>query len=212
MGVALLALVIALGGTAWAANRIGTNQIRNQAVTTAKLKNNAVTFAKIRNNAVNSRKITDFGMLRNGIKAKATNGPSYDSARSAAPRKLLFQKGPLSLYAKCFHDTSVDEIYGEIYVGTKKPFSLMEGSDDLGGGTLAADYLNPNTPEIDRQLDTEYITGPGTSYDEGESMAAVPTGLAISFLTGIGVKNGPVLANGPYGPGNACIFQGAAFG
>ncbi len=43
-------------------------------------------------------------------------------------------------------------------------------------------------------------------------MMAAPGGPAISMVTGIGVKNGPALANGPYGPGNACIFQGGAFG
>ena len=34
MGVALLALAVALSGTAYAANKIGSNQIRKNAVTT----------------------------------------------------------------------------------------------------------------------------------------------------------------------------------
>ena len=38
MGVALLALVVAVGGTAVAANKIGTNQIKNNAVTKIKKK------------------------------------------------------------------------------------------------------------------------------------------------------------------------------
>jgi hypothetical protein len=207
----MLALLVALGGTAWAANSIGTNQIRNQAVTTAKIRNNAVTSPKIRKNAVNSWKIGDYGVLRN-VRVRATDGPDSNAARNAAPRKPLFWKGPLVLYAKCFRDTGANSLYGEIYVRTKKAFSIMEGTDDLEGGPLASDYLNPNTPEIDRQLDTQTLGGVATDYAEDESMVAIPGGPAVSFVTGIGVKNGPVLANGPYGPGNACLFQGGAFG
>ncbi len=47
MGVALLALAVALSGTAYAANKIGSNQIKKNAVTTSKIKKNAVTAAKI---------------------------------------------------------------------------------------------------------------------------------------------------------------------
>lgn len=64
MVVAVISLVIALGGGAWAAtnlprNSVGPNQIRNNAVTTAKLRNNAVNMAKLRNNSVNSAKVRD---------------------------------------------------------------------------------------------------------------------------------------------------------
>jgi len=41
MGVALLALAIALGGTAYAANKIGSNQIKKNAITSAKIKKKA---------------------------------------------------------------------------------------------------------------------------------------------------------------------------
>ena len=70
MGVALLALAVALSGTAYAANKIGSNQIRKNAVTTPKIRKNAVTTPKIRNNAVTTAKI------RNGAatNAKLANG------------------------------------------------------------------------------------------------------------------------------------------
>jgi len=91
MGVALLALAIALSGTAYAANKIGSNQI----------KSNAVTTAKRRNNAVNPSKTADYGTMLNGTRLAATDGPTLDAARSAAPAKVLFRKGPLTVYAKC---------------------------------------------------------------------------------------------------------------
>jgi hypothetical protein len=202
MGVALLALAIALSGTAYAANKIGTNQIKANAVTTAKIRNNAVTPAKT----------SAFKTLLNGTRLVATDGATLDAARAAAPAKTVFRKGAITVYAKCFRDTVTDELQGSLYARTTKNFSIMEGNDDLAGGPVNLDYLNTDTPEVDRELDIGTVTGPGTSIGEDENMVIAPGGPAISFVTGIAVKNGPAFANGPYGPGNACIFQGAAFG
>ncbi len=47
MVVALLALVVALSGTAYAANKIGSSQIKKNAVTTPKIKKGAVTATKL---------------------------------------------------------------------------------------------------------------------------------------------------------------------
>jgi hypothetical protein len=57
MLVALLALFVALGGSAYAVNKVGTNQIKNNAVTTPKIKNNAVTTAKVANGAITTAKV-----------------------------------------------------------------------------------------------------------------------------------------------------------
>jgi hypothetical protein len=202
MGVALLALAIALSGTAYAANKIGSNQIKAGAVTTAKIRNNAVTPAKT----------SAFKTMLNGTRIVATDGLTLDAARAAAPAKSLFRRGPLTVYAKCFRDSVTNDLRGAIYAKTTRNFSIMEGNDDLSGGPVKLDYLNTDTPEAERELDVGNVTGTDTDYAEDENMAAVPGGPVISFVTGIGVKNGPAFANGPYGPGNACFFQGAAFG
>jgi hypothetical protein len=59
--VGLLALFIALSGTAYAAtlprNSVGTPQLKKNAVTAPKIKKNAVTTAKIKNNAVTGAKV-----------------------------------------------------------------------------------------------------------------------------------------------------------
>lgn len=57
MVVALLALAVALSGSAYAVSKVGTSQIKNNAVTTPKIRNNAVTAPKIRNGAVTASKI-----------------------------------------------------------------------------------------------------------------------------------------------------------
>jgi hypothetical protein len=202
MGVALLALAIALSGTAYAANKIGSNQIKSNAVTTSKIKSNAVTPAKT----------SAYKTLGNGVRIVATNGPTLDAARAAAPARRIYRKGPLTVYAKCYRDSVLNVLEGSMFMRTTRDFSIMEGDDDKAGGAAASDYLNRNTLEADRQLDAATVTGAGASYAESETMAAAPGGPAVSFITGVGVKNGPAFANGPYGPGNACIFQGGAIG
>ena len=263
MVVALLALVVAVGGTAVAATKIGTNQIKNNAVTKKKIKKGAVSTnrlaakavtngklgpqavksgkladeavitskiaggavdnsklsdsavdgSKVESESLDDSKISDYKVLGGSFLAvSATDGPSEAAARAAAPENPLYQAGPLELYAKCFRVTVGDVLRGEIYVRTSEDFSIMEGTDDLPGGPLVTDFLNTTTLEADRQLDTQSVTGVGASYNEDENMAGAPDSTALQMVTGIGVKNGPSAANGPYGPGNACVFQGAAFG
>ncbi len=60
--VAVVALVVAMFGTAYAAtqlpkNSVGTKQLKANAVTTAKVKKNAITTAKIKKNAVTGAKV-----------------------------------------------------------------------------------------------------------------------------------------------------------
>jgi trimeric autotransporter adhesin len=57
MGVALIALVVALSGTTYAAVRIGTKQIRNNAVTSVKIRNGQVRSVDLARNSVVTAKI-----------------------------------------------------------------------------------------------------------------------------------------------------------
>jgi hypothetical protein len=88
--VATLALFLALsGGVVWAAGKVGTKNLRANAVTAGKIKRNAVTGAKIRGNAVSAAKIqvgaVDFTKLApgTGLIASAAGGPV--AANGATP-------------------------------------------------------------------------------------------------------------------------------
>ena len=57
--ISLIALFVALGSGAYAANKIGTNQIKNKAVTTSKLAGKGVTTSKLAGQAVTTNKLND---------------------------------------------------------------------------------------------------------------------------------------------------------
>ena len=69
--ISLLALFVALGSGAYAANKIGTNQIKNKAVTTGKLRGKAVTTGKLAGKAVTTGKLAGQAVGANKLKDSA---------------------------------------------------------------------------------------------------------------------------------------------
>ena len=57
--ISLIALFLSISGIAYAAAKIGTNDIENGAVTANKLHKKAVTTKKIKNDAVNGNKVLE---------------------------------------------------------------------------------------------------------------------------------------------------------
>lgn len=88
--VSILALVVAMAGTSYAAfklpkNSVGTKQLKKNAVATAKIKSNAVTTKKIKKNAVTGVKVRNHTLTGADINlAKLGTVPSATSANSAA--------------------------------------------------------------------------------------------------------------------------------
>src|SRR5664280_3827834 len=82
--IAMIALFIALGGTASAAtlavNSVGSKQLKKNAVTTAKIKNNAVTTPKIKDTAVTGAKIAAGAVANANIAAGAVTGDKVNVA------------------------------------------------------------------------------------------------------------------------------------
>src|SRR4051794_9197650 len=78
--ISMLALFVALGGSAYAATKIGTKNIKNNAITASKIKKNAVTTAKIKNGAVTGAKVNAATL---GTVPNATHASTADSASKA---------------------------------------------------------------------------------------------------------------------------------
>jgi hypothetical protein len=87
--VAMLALLVALGGTSYAvtqlpAKSVGTMQLRKRAVTGPKIRNNAVTSSKVRNGSLLARDFKD-GQVPVG--APGPPGPAGEPGQTGAPGK-----------------------------------------------------------------------------------------------------------------------------
>ncbi|MBS1845647.1 MAG: hypothetical protein JST53_14615 [Actinobacteria bacterium] len=84
MVVALVALVLSLAGSAFAAVKIGTKSLQNAAVTTKKLKNRAVTAAKLAEGSVSTGKLAE-GSVSSGklTEGAVTTGKLAEAAVSA---------------------------------------------------------------------------------------------------------------------------------
>ena len=89
--VALLALVASAAGVGYAAGQIGTNGIKNNAITTKKIKNNAVKTKKIKNNAIKTNKIKNNAVTGDKILDGTVTG--VDLAPQEAQRAPAFSNG-----------------------------------------------------------------------------------------------------------------------
>lgn len=224
-----IAVFLVLGGaTAFAASQLGKNsvgskQLKKNAVTTAKIKKNAVSGAKIKPGSVQGSDIALgslgtvpsatnaanlSGFQRKSIRVEATPAGSYEAGLAAAPEVTLFTAGPLTIYAKCF--VYSNSTYGGLYIKTSQGGVLFDSYSDYAEGHP---YLEPGTLESNREL---YFLSSGSNYSYyyGDSYyvpvsAIAADGTAIRGDLQFGVKQGsPADGNGPFGPGNVCLFAG----
>lgn len=97
MVVALIALVLALTGTAWAAlgkNSVGTKQLKANAVTTAKIKKEAVTAKKVKKQSLTGTQInlTTLGTVPSAQLANSIP-PAEATHLIGAPGEPAFENG-----------------------------------------------------------------------------------------------------------------------
>jgi hypothetical protein len=250
--VALLALFVALGGSAYAAtqlpkNSIGPKQLKKNAVTASKIAKGAVTGAKINlktlgtvpaaTNAVHATNAdhataadtantaktatsattaTTATNAANATNASAVNGllifPTERvnaNANLASSQKIeLGSRGPFNFYARCYDEGAKTEAVEYIEVTSGNASFGTEGSDSL-------ESLTPATPEEEREINsstanTNSINENGTDSD----FRAASTDVAITGNIGLAMaKNGaPATGDGPFLPGDSCIFGGVIFG
>jgi hypothetical protein len=167
--VAIIALVAALTGTAWAAlgkNSVGSKQLKKNAVTTAKIKNNAVTTGKIKDNAVIGSKIKDGSITGSKVNlatlGTVPNAASAGTAANLAGQQNFFARlnvgqvqviatnGAVSLVAACEQGGGNDVI--RIYGQTTAPGSILAGDDTLSGPGGSTEFLEPSTEPSKREF------------------------------------------------------------
>lgn len=151
------------------------------------------------------------------VKATATPGADEATARTAAPKIPLLAAGQLSVYGKCF--SAGGTVYGEVFIETSAEGAIFASNqaDLKRGGNTAALFLNPTTPETERQLLVQSVVGAnGTTYgpdDRDDWHAMAPDGSALDGSVQVAIKSGTLTeGNGVYGEGDVCLFGGFAAG
>lgn len=139
--ISLLALFVALGGSAYAAKKIGTKEIKNNAITPAKIMKGAVTTPKIKDNAITGAKIAEASLGSVPNAQHATTAASAESAKSAttaetAKSATTAQTAENALnFSHYFSSGLVKASHGQtvplLEIG---PFSIVGKCEDGGSG------------------------------------------------------------------------------
>ena len=112
MVVALIALVCALTGTAWAAsglakNSVGTRQLKTKAVTTGKIASNAVNSTKVANNSLSG---ADINLSALGTVPNATNAVSAGNAGTVGGHSAACPPGTVLIRGLCFDSSANPQV------------------------------------------------------------------------------------------------------
>lgn len=168
MIVAIIALIVALGGTGFAAgfkigkNSVGSRQLRPRSVTGSKIANNAVNGTKVANNSVTGDDV-DLGKL--GIVPSASSSAQAGNANTVAGHAAACPGGTTLIRGVCFDSVSnpavgsVQEAANNCasrggYLPDPLELSSTGGILDLGSGK-----------GTDRQYtDTYYANTSGSAY------------------------------------------------
>lgn len=178
----MLALVIAAGGTGWAATLVGTGQLRAGAVTKAKLARNSVTTIKIASGAVTAPKLA-----RNAVRGAAI-------VDGAVTRSKL---GPLAVdtFALNLGAVRTDQL-GDGAATTPKLADAAVTTAKLGDGSVVGAKLAANAITADKIADGQVVEGVGT-----------PLAARVELANG---QDGSIFAVPGFGTLSALCITGAA--
>jgi hypothetical protein len=196
--ISMIALFVAIGGSAYAAKKIGTKEIKKNAITAAKIKKNAVTTAKIKNNAVNGAKVNESTLgtvpraadaVNATSAANATNFSRYHTSglKKASPGQTvtLLKVGPFTITGKCLDlgaekaahsyittSQAGSNLYGyasSYYEGDFNPGLEAELSDEAQGSNTYVEW----SATFGQYTEFRAASADGATILEGESVNAV---------------------------------------
>jgi hypothetical protein len=155
------------GGAAYAAKKIGSNEIKANSITTGKIKKNAITTAKLKNGAVTGSKVklASLGTVPNAAKTDMVKASQASIAKDQ--QATAFEYGPFKIVVKCTPYAG-SELRARAYIESSTPGSVFTSWDD--GST----NLGPSTPEEERELQSpSWGNSEGTYYYDSASDVGV---------------------------------------
>ena len=155
--ISLLALFVALGSGAYAANKIGTNQIKNKAVTTKKLAGKAVNASKLAGKSVKTGKLAAQAVTTGKLAAQAVSGDILKDA--AVSESKLAQSAVVT--DKIADGAVTNSKLNGTSVGTNKLKDESVTTDKIADGAVTSAKVSSDIP-YRRTLQSTFA--PGASY------------------------------------------------
>jgi hypothetical protein len=228
--VAYVALFLALSGGAIAiagGTKINGSKLKKRSVAGKKLKKHTITGTEVNLNKLG--KVPSAGAADTAGTATVANslatqtpltlvkttssatGATEEAAAAAAKPVFLYDDSHFSVYGKCFVEEGAEHLlWGNVYIASKQNGAIFDGNEDVLSGNPPDGYLNPGTPEENREIEDETaeLGEAFVHFDSHPAFSATAAdGYSLDAITRVGVKFGSLPeGDGPYGPGNACIF------
>jgi len=155
--ISLLALFVALGSGAYAANKIGTNQIKNKAVTTKKLAGKAVNTSKLAGKSVKTGKLAGQAVTTGKLAGQAVSGDILQDA--AVSESKLAQSAVVT--DKIADSAVTNSKLNGTSVGTNKLKDESVTTDKIANGAVTSAKVSSDIP-YRRILQSTFA--PGASY------------------------------------------------
>jgi len=203
MVVAVVALVAALGGGAYAASRIGTDDIADQAVTNKKIEKRTIKNARIAKDAIKGSSIDEssLGAVPDAELAQAVAGRVPFSLRVEPNVSTpIAQNGAITISAFCSVNVGGEDAVA-IVATTSQPGAVMEGRDNHRGNN--GNFLEPTTPGPESELllnsAATGTTNVRNDVDEGFVLGPDGHGFRIAgdaTMLGLNYLGSPCLAAG----------------
>jgi hypothetical protein len=211
-----IAVFLILGGaTAFAAKKIGSNEIKGNSITTGKIKKEAVTASKVKKNAITTAKIADgavTGAKLNlgtvGTVPNATHAVNADNANNAntvgGNRVVSFSlvgNSPIG-------PTQILDLNGlQIVASCTGGAVTANARTTVGNGEISAFSLDASSGSIGRSFDDEFNPGDNFELPEESSSDEIGQGRYsggnLKFIDFTYNEEDDVA-------GNDCVFHGFA--
>lgn len=197
--LALLALFVAIGGTAYS---IGRNDVKAR---------------NIAPDAVTNKHTRFFEHTRTK-RVEVTARDDTNQAQNEAPAVRLGGRGPFRVYGKCFGEIAGD-LQAVVYIRITRGSALLASSrDNLPGAVIGAgeedDVLHPGLADFNREI--LFVNGDVDSadVDRGTFYATTPIRAVIGVVGAAAI--GPSPGNGdppaPWSKRSRCMFSASLTG
>lgn len=177
---------------------VGTNKLIGGSVTTGKLAPGSVTEGVLSSSVQTKLNALEAGGV---VRVDASNG-----LEAAVPAYNLIQRGPFTIYAKCFTGGGLQ---ARVYASSSAAGALMlgGGASTFTGGSPNG-YLNPSTPENKRIIGQSGLAIPsgGASVAASATLIYGATDIqvgVVGFVKGAEVSSD---ANNYGGGASRCLF------